>query len=77
MIARVHVYPLKDKVDHLIDDSADCICGPESIPVEREDGSMGWIEVHNALDGREIDEQSAARRDSLIEEKKQRIKSVP
>lgn len=31
----------------------DCLCGPEMRPEKREDGSIGWLIVHHALDGRE------------------------
>lgn len=27
--------------------SDDCWCGPTSEPVKREDGSVGWVVVHN------------------------------
>jgi hypothetical protein len=46
-----HVVPVDDLVEH--DDSEDCVCGPTTEPVKREDGSMGWLVVHHALDGRE------------------------
>lgn len=50
--AAVHVYPINDQVDHdLVGD--DCVCGPTSERVEREDGSDGWVVVHHSLDGRE------------------------
>lgn len=47
----VHVTPTNDAIRH--EDSADCPCGPEVIPVEREDGSTGWLYRHHSLDGRE------------------------
>lgn len=47
----VHVYPVNDLVDHDLD-GGDCACGPTAEPVERDDGSMGWVLVHHALDGR-------------------------
>lgn len=47
-----HVYPVDDLVDHDTD-TEDCICGPTTKPVERDDGSYGWLIVHEALDGRE------------------------
>ena len=37
----------------------DCPCGPESRPVKREDGSVGWVVVHHSLDGREKCEVTA------------------
>lgn len=30
-----------------------CVCGPTTQPVERDDGSISWLLVHHALDGRE------------------------
>lgn len=47
-----HVYPTNDLVDHF-KEGEDCICGPITDPVPREDGSMGWIVTHHSLDGRE------------------------
>jgi hypothetical protein len=53
-MSTLHVSPVNDAVGHSIATSeADCICGPETIPVQREDGSMGWLIVHHSLDGRE------------------------
>lgn len=45
-----------DVIEHEI--SADCICGPTAVPVERPDGSVGWQYVHHSLDGRELRETS-------------------
>ena len=55
----IHVYPLADLIEH---DTAgdDCVCGPESIPVERDDGSFGWVISHHSLDGRERYEVDSA-----------------
>lgn len=39
-----------DLIEH--EEGEDCICGPTSIPVKRDDGSVGWVIVHHALDGR-------------------------
>lgn len=48
----VHCYPLNDLVEH--DTSGgDCICGPDTEPVPRDDGSIGWLITHHSLDGRE------------------------
>lgn len=48
----LHTFPLNDLIEH--DTSgADCICGPETVPVPHEDGSYGWVVVHHSLDGRE------------------------
>lgn len=46
-----HVHPVGDLVEHQL--TEDCVCGPAANPVEREDGSMGWVLVHHSLDGRE------------------------
>ncbi len=51
----VHVVPINDLIDHDTD-GGDCLCGPETIPVERDDGSFGWVISHQSLDGRERDE---------------------
>lgn len=48
----VHVYPIGDLIDHDTD-GGDCLCGPTTEPVPRDDGSMGWLVVHHSLDGRE------------------------
>jgi hypothetical protein len=53
-----HVTPVDDLVEHDTD-GGDCICGPDSEPVERADGSMGWLVKHHSLDGRELDEGGA------------------
>ncbi len=47
----VHVVPVNDLIEH--EDGDDCPCGPAMIPVEREDGSIGWVVSHFSLDGRE------------------------
>jgi hypothetical protein len=49
----VHVVPLNDAVPH---SEEDCICGPTTEPVPRNDGSMGWLLTHHSLDGREATE---------------------
>jgi hypothetical protein len=49
-----HVIPLGDLIEH--ECSEDCPCGPEPQPVERDDGSMGWVLSHHSLDGREAHE---------------------
>jgi len=53
-----HVVPVDDLIAH--DVSEDCICGPECIPVERDDGSIGYIYSHHSLDGRELLEKAEA-----------------
>lgn len=52
-MSTVHVVPVSDLIDH--DDTGDheCVCGPTTEPVERDDGSFGWVVVHHSLDGRE------------------------
>ncbi len=49
----VQVVPVADLIDHLDDG---CPCGPSTEPVERDDGSVGWLVVHHSLDGRELAE---------------------
>ena len=57
----IHVYPLADLIEH--DTAGDgCVCGPETIPVERDDGSFGWVISHHSLDGREHYEGERLRR---------------
>lgn len=46
-----HVWPCRDLIQHEWSD--DCVCGPTQKPIEREDGSIGWIVQHASLDGRE------------------------
>jgi len=48
----VHTYPVADLVEHDTD-GGDCICGPTTEPIERNDGSIGWHVLHHSLDGRE------------------------
>jgi hypothetical protein len=50
----IHTYPVRDLIEHEL--SPECVCGPECVPVEREDGSFGWHFRHHSLDGREYDE---------------------
>lgn len=52
----LHVVPAEgtDLVQHTLTD--DCVCGPLMEPVERDDGSVGWICTHHSLDGREANE---------------------
>ncbi len=52
MVAKIHVSPVNDIIEHDLG-SDECVCGPTSKPVKRDDGSMGWVIVHHALDGRE------------------------
>lgn len=48
----VHVYPVNDLIEHNTY-SDECVCGPTVEPVERKDGSYGWLIIHHSLDGRE------------------------
>jgi len=43
-----------DLIDHSQTDA--CPCGPTCEPVERSDGSYGWMYTHHSLDGREATE---------------------
>ncbi len=54
-MATIHVSPLDDLIEHDTD-GGDCPCGPRTEPVQRDDGSYGWIIVHHSLDGREHEE---------------------
>jgi hypothetical protein len=51
-----HVTPVDDLIEHNTD-GGDCPCGPDTEAVKREDGSMGWVVTHHALDGREHAEE--------------------
>lgn len=53
----VHVVPRGDLVEHQQGD--DCPCGPRPEPVERVDGSIGWVVVHHSIDGREQTETTS------------------
>jgi hypothetical protein len=53
-ITHLHVMPARDLVEHV--SSEDCVCGPRTEPVFRDDGSNGWISVHSSLDRRELTE---------------------
>jgi hypothetical protein len=53
----LHVVPVNDLIEH--DTLGDCPCGPETRPVERDDGSFGWLVTHHSLDGREARERAA------------------
>lgn len=47
-MSTLHVHPVNDLVEHDTG-SDDCVCGPETRPVEQEDGSVGWLIVHRPL----------------------------
>jgi hypothetical protein len=51
-----HIYPVGDLIEHDVSGDDDCICGPTVEPVERDDGSIAYVIVHHALDGRELSE---------------------
>lgn len=51
-MSTVHTYPVADLMEHETW-GTDCLCGPTTEPVPREDGSMGWHIIHHSLDGRE------------------------
>lgn len=54
-VSIVHCYPASDLIDHDTD-GGDCLCGPTTEAVFRDDGSNGWLVVHHSLDGRELRE---------------------
>ncbi len=54
----LHVYPLGDLIEHEVSET--CACLPTVEPVERDDGSYGWIHKHHSLDGREKRERMRA-----------------
>jgi hypothetical protein len=47
-----HTYPVNDLIEH-VTDGGDCPCGPTTVPLKRDDGSIAFQQVHHALDGRE------------------------
>lgn len=55
----IHVVPINDLIGHDTDGDGDCVCGPDVIPVERDDGSYGWVHEHHSLDGRERHEPAS------------------
>jgi hypothetical protein len=59
-MATVHVLPIDDLIEHE-DEGDQCPCGPRIEPVKADDGSVGWLISHNALDGRELAERRASR----------------
>lgn len=54
-MSSAHVYPLGDTIQHDTE-SENCVCGPTIEPVQRPDGSYGWLVIHHSLDGREKNE---------------------
>jgi hypothetical protein len=55
----LHVVPLGDLIEHEASD--ECPCGPRPQSVTRDDGSIGWLQVHHSLDGREVQETNSPR----------------
>lgn len=54
MASTLHVTPRKDVIVHdTSSEEPDCVCGPATHPVVRDDGSVAWLLVHHSLDGRE------------------------
>lgn len=49
-----HIVPRNDLITHEI--SQDCVCGPETIPVLHDDGTVSFMYTHHSLDDREKDE---------------------
>lgn len=47
MIDTLHIRPAPGADDHLAND--DCWCGPTCEPVQREDGTIGWLYVHHRV----------------------------
>lgn len=47
----VHTYPVDDLIPHEVDGD-DCPCLPVTEPVERHDGTIRWVVIHHAWDGR-------------------------
>ena len=45
----VHTIPDNDEMQH---EFHDCPCLPETEPVKRDDGSMNYLHIHHAWDGR-------------------------
>lgn len=47
-VGDVHIWPLNDLIAHEID----CPCLPITEPVADENGTISWLIIHNAWDGR-------------------------
>lgn len=54
-MSTVHVVPVNDLIVH-DEESDDCPCGPRVEAVPDDEGYIGWVVVHNSLDGREAHE---------------------
>ncbi len=72
MNENLHVVPVNDLIDH--DDYDDCPCGPAPKAVKRDDGSVGWVVVHNSLDGRETHEKEEGDGPSEVAEMVQHVR---
>lgn len=53
MSGTLHVSPIGDLIDHVMDLEGACPCGPTTEAVFDRDGAAGWMIVHHSLDGRE------------------------
>ncbi|MDH6460128.1 hypothetical protein M2302_000279 [Micromonospora sp. A200] len=59
-MSTVHVVPVNDLIEHDSGGGQPCVCGPDNVPVKRDDGSVEWEIVHHSLDGREQAERPHA-----------------
>ena len=50
-MSTLHVVPVSDLIEHTT--TGPCLCQPYSQAVNADDGSVGWVVTHQALDGRE------------------------
>lgn len=50
-----HIIPRGDLIEHEV--STECVCGPETIPLHCDDGTISYMYSHHSLDGREINEK--------------------
>jgi len=53
----IHVIPINDLIEHDTSGEEDCLCGPETELVQGPEGEDRWVVTHNALDGREHEEE--------------------
>jgi hypothetical protein len=44
----IHTYPDNDIIEH-VTDGGECPCGPTTEPMMRDDGSNGWLVVHQKI----------------------------
>lgn len=52
--AHLHIVPVDDIVEHIVDEHEECPCGPRMDLLE---GQADWIWVHHSLDGREYTDE--------------------